>query len=145
VIQITSDLFAGCNDRINVKILKSGSRGVTGLVGCDTRHSLRRTSMAELIGKNERMRDIMNINETIQADIVMAMKTDYLPQDAGREKIRKLVHGAVARLQKNAGGIKPGPNDMDTAIQLVQQWIRAAGLQIDRTLVTEIVKAELAK
>lgn len=87
----------------------------------------------------------MNINETIQADIVMAMKTDYLPQDAGREKIRKLVHGAIARLQKNAGGIKSGPKDMDTAIQVAQQWIRAAGLQADRNLVSEIVKAELAK
>lgn len=87
----------------------------------------------------------MNINENIQADFVMAMTTDCLPRDAGREKIRKLVHGAIARLQKNAGGIKPGPEDVDTAIQVVQQWIRAAGLEVDRKLVTEIVKAELAK
>jgi len=87
----------------------------------------------------------MNINETIQADIVMAMKTDYLPRDAGREKIRKLAHGAIAHLQKNAGGIKPELKDMDTAIQVTQQWIRAAGLQADRKLVSEIVKAELAK
>jgi hypothetical protein len=34
---------------------------------------------------------------------------------------------------------------MDNAIQVAQQWIRAAGLQADRKLVTEIVKAELAK
>ena len=87
----------------------------------------------------------MNINETIQADFVMAMKTDYPRQDAAREKIRKLVHGAIGHLQKNAGGIKPVPKDMDTAIQVAQQWIRAAGLQADRKLVTEIVKAELAK
>ena len=87
----------------------------------------------------------MNVNETIQADIVMAMKTDCLPQDVDRAKIRKLVHGAVAHLQKNAGGLKPGPKDIDTAIQIAQQWIRAAGLQVDRKLVTEIVKAELAK
>ena len=87
----------------------------------------------------------MNINENIQADFVMAMKTDYPPQDARRKEIPKLVHGAIAHLQKNAGGIKPGPKDMDTAIQVAQQWIRAAGLQADRKLLTEIVKAELAK
>jgi hypothetical protein len=91
------------------------------------------------------MRDTMNINETIQADIVMAMRTDHLAQDAGRERIRKLVHGAIAHLQKDAGGVKPGPKDMDTAIQVAQQWIRAAGLQADRKLVSDILKAELAK
>jgi hypothetical protein len=87
----------------------------------------------------------MNINENIQADFVMAMKTDYPVKDAGRKEIRKLVYGAIAHLQKNAGGIKPGPKDIDTAIQVAQQWIRAAGLQADGKLVTEIVKAELAK
>ena len=87
----------------------------------------------------------MNINENIQADFVMAMRTDYLPKDAGRKEIRKLVYGAIAHLQKNAGGIKPGPKDMDAAIQVAQQWIRAAGLQADGKLVREIVKAELVK
>lgn len=87
----------------------------------------------------------MNINETIQADIVMAMKTDYRPQDAGRAKIRKLVRGAIAQMQKNSGGIKPGSKDMDTAIQIAQQWVRAAGLQAEGKLVSDIVKAELAK
>jgi hypothetical protein len=87
----------------------------------------------------------MNINENLQADFVMAMTTDYPPKDAGRKEVRKLVHGAIAQLQKNAGGIKPGPKDMDAAIQVAQQWIRAAGLEVDRKLVTEIVKAELAK
>jgi hypothetical protein len=87
----------------------------------------------------------MNINENIQADFVMAMKTDYPPQDAGRKEIRRLVHGAVAHLQKNAGGVKPGPKDIDSATQVAQQWIRAAGLQADRKLVTDILKAELAK
>lgn len=87
----------------------------------------------------------MNINENIQADFVMAMTTDYPPKDVGRKEIRKLVHGAIVQLQKNAGRIKLRPKDMDTAIQIAQQWIRAAGLQVDRKLVTEIVKAELAK
>jgi hypothetical protein len=83
-------------------------------------------------GEPERMREI----EVIEA---------YLPQAARDEEIRKLVNGAIAHLQKDAGGIKPGPKDMDTAIQVAQQWIRAAGLQADRETVSEIVKAELGK
>jgi hypothetical protein len=69
----------------------------------------------------------------------------YLPQASGEEDIRKLVHGAIAHLQRDAGGVRPGPRDLGTAMQVAQQWIRAAGLQADRKLVSEIVKAELAK
>ena len=69
----------------------------------------------------------------------------YLPQGSVEKDIRKLVHGAIAHLQKDAGGVKPGSRDLGTAMQVAQQWIRAAGLQADRKLVSELVKAELAK
>ena len=69
----------------------------------------------------------------------------YLPQALGEEEIRKLVHGAIEHLQMDAGGVRPGPRDLGTAMQVAQQWIRAAGLQADRKLVGEIVKAELSK
>jgi len=69
----------------------------------------------------------------------------YLPQASGEEDIRKLVHGAIAHLQKDAGGVRPGLRDLGTAMQVAQQWIRAAGLQADRNLVSGIVKAELSK
>jgi len=69
----------------------------------------------------------------------------YLPQASGEEDIRKLVHGAIAHLQKDAGGVRPGLRDLGTAMQLAQQWIRAAGLHADRKLVSEIVKPELSK
>src|SRR5271170_6443011 len=69
----------------------------------------------------------------------------YLPQASGEEDIRKLVHGAIAHLQKDAGGVKPGRRELGTAMQVAQQWIRAAGLQADRKLVSEIVKAELSQ
>lgn len=69
----------------------------------------------------------------------------YLPQALGEEEILKLVHGAIAHLQTDAGGVRPGPKDLGTAMQVAQQWIRAAGLQADRKLVSELVKAELAK
>ena len=69
----------------------------------------------------------------------------YLPQASGEEDIRKLVHGAIAHLQKDAGGMRPGLRDLGTAMQVAQQWIRAAGLRADRKLVSEIVKAELSE
>ena len=69
----------------------------------------------------------------------------YLPQASGEEDVRKLVHGAIAHLQKDAGGVRPGLRDLGTVMQVAQQWIRAAGLQADRKLVSEIVKAELSK
>jgi uncharacterized protein YqeY len=69
----------------------------------------------------------------------------YLPQASGEEDIRKLVHGAITHLQRDASGVRPGPRDLGTAMQVAQQWIRAAGLQADRKLVSEIVKAELSK
>jgi uncharacterized protein YqeY len=69
----------------------------------------------------------------------------YLPQASGEEDIRKLVQGAIAHLQKDAGGVRPGSRDLETAMQVAQQWIRAAGLQADRKLVSGMVKAELSK
>src|SRR5277367_2682877 len=69
----------------------------------------------------------------------------YLPQASGEEDIRKLVHGAIAHLQKDAGGMRPGLRDLGTAMQVAQQWIRATGLRADGKLVSEIVKAELSK
>ena len=79
--------------------------------------------------------------ERLEIEIIEA----YLPQASGEEDIRKLVHGAIAHLRKDAGGVRPGPRDLGTVMQVAQQWIRAAGLQADRKLVSEIVKAELAK
>jgi hypothetical protein len=83
--------------------------------------------------------------ELAERDREMTVIEAYLPQPVHDEEIRKLVRGAIAHLQKDAGGVKPGPKDMDTAMQVAQQWIRAAGLQADGKLVSEIVKAELAK
>jgi uncharacterized protein YqeY len=75
----------------------------------------------------------------------IGMIEPYLLQAAGKEEIQKLVHGVIAHLQKDAGGVRPGPKDLGTAVQVAQQWIRAAGLRADGKLVSEIVKTELAK
>lgn len=67
----------------------------------------------------------------------------YLPKAVGEEEIRAVVAGVVAELA--AGGSKPGPKEMGAVMKAVQQKIAAAGVRADGRLVSEIVKAELAK
>jgi uncharacterized protein YqeY len=69
----------------------------------------------------------------------------YLPKAVGEDVIRGVVHRAIDYLTKDNGGIKPGPKDMGPTMRVVQQWILADGLRADGKLVSEIVKAELAK
>jgi uncharacterized protein YqeY len=67
----------------------------------------------------------------------------YLPKEAGEDEVRAVVQGAIAQLAET--GTKPGPKDMGAAMKIVQQRIMANGLRADGKLVSEIVKAELAK
>jgi uncharacterized protein YqeY len=67
----------------------------------------------------------------------------YLPQAASEEEIRAVVQGALAHLAE--GGTKPGPKDMGTAMRAVQQRLQAGNIRADGKLVSEILKAELAK
>ena len=75
--------------------------------------------------------------------VEIGMIEGYLPQAAGEDAIRGVVQGAIATLSD--GGAKPGPKDMGTVMKVVQQRILADGLRADGKLVSEIVKAELAK
>src|ERR1700712_5625434 len=45
----------------------------------------------------------------------------YLPQAAGEDEVRALVHGAVAHVADANGGTKPGPKDMGTVMKVAQQ------------------------
>jgi uncharacterized protein len=81
--------------------------------------------------------------EKEQAEI--AMIEAYMPQAAGEDKVREIVLDAIGQLTQNNGGQRPGPRDMGTAMKLVLQHILASGLRADRKLVSELVKAELAK
>lgn len=69
----------------------------------------------------------------------------YMPQAAAEDDLRAIVGTAIATLTENNGGTKPGPKDMGAAMKLVQQRILASGLRADGKLLSEIVKAELAK
>lgn len=76
-----------------------------------------------------------------QAEI--AMIEGYLPQAASEDEVRAVVHGAIAHLAE--AGTKPGPKDIGPAMRVVQQRILASGFRADGKLVSELVKAELAK
>lgn len=75
----------------------------------------------------------------------IAMIEGYLPQAASEEEIRAIIHGAITHLTKDADGIKPGPKDIGPAMRVVQQRLLASGIRADGKLVSEILKAELAK
>jgi uncharacterized protein len=77
--------------------------------------------------------------ERVEIGIIEA----YLPQAAGEDVIRGVVQGAL--LTMSEGGNKPGPKDMGAVMKVVQQRILADGLRADGKLVSEMVKAELAK
>jgi uncharacterized protein len=75
--------------------------------------------------------------------VEIGMIEGYLPQAASEEQIREVVQGAIAHLAE--AGTRPTIKDMGAAMKVVQQRILADGLRADGKLVSEIVKAELAK
>lgn len=77
-----------------------------------------------------------------QAEI--AMIELYMPQAASEDEIRAIVQAAVAQLAESSGQ-KPTAREMGAAMKLAQQSILANGLRADGKLVSELVKAELAK
>ena len=77
--------------------------------------------------------------ERVEIGIIEA----YLPQAAGEDEIRAVVQAAIAQIAE--GGTKPGPKEMGSLMKAVQQRIQAGGLRADGKLVSELVKAELAK
>lgn len=69
----------------------------------------------------------------------------YLPQSASEEEVLAIVQGAIEHLAKDAGGARPGPKDMGPAMRVVKQRIAASGIRADGSMVSAMVKAELAK
>jgi uncharacterized protein YqeY len=75
------------------------------------------------------------------AEIVMIEA--FLPQAASEDEVLAVVRSVVAQLA--AGGTRPGPKDMGAAMKVAQQHLLANGLRADGKLVSELVKAELAR
>ena len=73
----------------------------------------------------------------------IAMIEGYLPQSASEDEIREIVAHALAQVAGDTG--KLTPKDMGPVMKVVQQRILASGIRADGKLVSEIVRAELAK
>jgi hypothetical protein len=69
----------------------------------------------------------------------------YMPKAASEEDLRAMVAAAVGQVTEDNGGAKPGPKEMGLVMKAAQQKIAASGARADGKLVSEMVKAELAK
>lgn len=69
----------------------------------------------------------------------------YMPQAASEDDVRTIIHGAIEHVAHGNGGTRPGPKDMGPTMRVVQQRILASGIRADGKVVSEMVKAELAK
>jgi hypothetical protein len=68
-----------------------------------------------------------------------------MPKAASEDDLRALVSGAVEQVTKDNGGTRPVAKDMGAVMKVAQQRIAASGARADGKLVSELVKAELAK
>ena len=73
------------------------------------------------------------------------MIDSYMPKAASDEDVRAIVHGAIEQITADNGGAKPGPKDMGAVMKVAQARGLADGARIDGRLLSELVKAELAK
>lgn len=78
-----------------------------------------------------------------QAEI--ALIEAYMPQAAGEDEVRAIICGALDQMAKDNEGKRPGPKDMGPTMRVVQQRILASGIRADGRMVSDVVKAELAK
>ena len=69
----------------------------------------------------------------------------YMPKSASEDDLRTMVAAAVEQVTKDNGGTRPGPKEMGLVMKVVQAKIAASGERADGKLVSEMVKAELAK
>ena len=69
----------------------------------------------------------------------------YMPKALSEDDLRVLVAAAVEQVTAENGGTKPGPKEMGSVMKAAQAKIAASGARADGKLVSELVKAELAK
>jgi uncharacterized protein YqeY len=78
-----------------------------------------------------------------QVEIVLI--EGYMPQAAGEDDLRAIVQNAIRKLTHDNGGACPGPKDMGTIMKIAQHYSLSNGVRADGKLLSELVKAELAK
>ena len=69
----------------------------------------------------------------------------YMPKALSEDDLRALVAAAVEQVTAENGGTKPGPKEMGSVMKAAQAKIAASGARADGKVVSELVKAELAK
>lgn len=69
----------------------------------------------------------------------------YMPTAAGEDEIRTIILGAVEHVTNDAGGQRPGPKDMGAVMKVVQHRLLSNGIRAEGKIVSDIIKAELAK
>lgn len=69
----------------------------------------------------------------------------YMPKAASEDDLRAMVAEAVAQVTAENGGTRPGPKEMGLVMKSAQAKIAASGARADGKVVSELVKAELAK
>jgi uncharacterized protein YqeY len=69
----------------------------------------------------------------------------YMPKSASEDDVRAIVHGAIEKITADNGGTRPGPKDMGAVMKVAQARGLADGARIDGRLLSDLVKAELAK
>jgi uncharacterized protein YqeY len=73
----------------------------------------------------------------------IALIEEYMPKAASEDQVADLVKLAIDDLA--CSGFQPGPKDMGTVMKAVQERIKEAGIRADGKMVSEAVKARLAK
>jgi uncharacterized protein len=69
----------------------------------------------------------------------------YMPKALSEDDLRALVAAAVEQVTAENGGTKPGQKEMGSVMKAAQAKIAASEARADGKLVSELVKAELAK
>ena len=77
--------------------------------------------------------------------VEIALIDAYMPQAASEEDVRAIVSGALEHMAADNGGQRLGPKDIGPTMRVVQQRILASGIRADGKMVSDMVKAELAK
>ena len=78
-----------------------------------------------------------------EAEEILVIES-YMPKAVGDAEIRPLVVQSIDEMTA-ATGVRPAAKDMGGVMKAAQAKIKAADLRADGKLVSEIVKAELAK
>ena len=69
----------------------------------------------------------------------------YMPKAASEEDLRAMVAAAIEQVTAENGGTRPGAKEMGSVMKAAQAKIAASGARADGKVVSELVKAELAK